>query len=312
MTTSSGYRYVFGPVPSRRLGRSLGVDLVPLKRCPFDCVYCQLGRTFETCLERSEFVPMADVLDEIRRKLAEGAAPDYITMSGSGEPTLYARLGQLIRAVKAECDVPVAVLTNGALFGDPEVREAVAGADLVVPSLDAAGEAQFQRINRPHRDLTLTGLIDGLMRFRAEFDGAIWLEVFLLDDASDEEIDALAATAQRIDPDRIQLNTVARPPAEKWARALEQERMQAICARFGPKAEIIASYAARGADSQGGTTEEDVLATLRRRPCSAADIAAGLNIHPIEAGKILSHLEEGGAVRQEERGETVYYVAVDA
>lgn len=310
MTNSETFNYVFGPVPSRRLGRSLGVDLVPYKYCPLDCVYCQVGATTVKTLERQEFVPLDAVLAEIHRKLASGAAPDYITLSGSGEPTLYGRLGELIGGIKAMTSVPVAVLTNGTLLWNPEVRRELIGADLVVPSLDAADKSLFQRVNRPHPDLDLDRVIEGLIAFRAEFTHQLWLEVFLLADATDEEVERIAQCARRIQPDRVQLNTVARPPTEPSALPMSAERLTRLAALFGPNAEVIADFSATHDSPEFTATREDVLAMLKRRPCSLDDVAQGLNIHRNEASKHLGHLVESGAIRPETRGATTYYVVV--
>jgi len=163
MTTSSK-NYVFGPVPSRRIGRSLGVDLVPFKTCTYDCIYCQLGSTTNRTLERREWVPMDAVLEELKSKLV--CCPDYITLSGSGEPTLYSRLGELIEHIQAMSGVPVAVLTNGSLLWQKEVREEVSLADLVLPSLDADNDDNFQFINRPHPGITFDQMVEGLVAYR--------------------------------------------------------------------------------------------------------------------------------------------------
>ncbi len=171
-------RHVFGPVPSRRLGRSLGVDLVPFKTCSYDCIYCQVGRTTNQTIERKEWVPMDAVLDELKVKLA--CRPDYVTLSGSGEPTLHSRLGETIEHIQAMSDVPVAVLTNGSLLWQKEVREELALADAVLPSLDAGNGLKFAFINRPHPCLTFERMVEGLIAFRDEFPGQYWLEVFLL------------------------------------------------------------------------------------------------------------------------------------
>ena len=174
------YRYVFGPVASRRLGRSLGVDLVPFKVCPLDCIYCQLGATVDLTTRRAAYVPVDEVLDELRRRLGEGVAADHVTLSGSGEPTLHSELATIVAEIKRMTTIPLAVLTNGMLLGEAEVRRALLPADVVIPNLDAGDEATFQRINRPATGLTLAGLVDGLIAFRREFRGRLLLEVFLV------------------------------------------------------------------------------------------------------------------------------------
>jgi wyosine [tRNA(Phe)-imidazoG37] synthetase (radical SAM superfamily) len=168
-------KYLYGPVPSRRLGRSLGVDIVPFKLCTLDCVYCQLGKTTKKTLQRGDFLPVEAVLAELKSRLADGLEADFITIGGSGEPTLHSRLGALIDGIKKLTSIPVAVLTNGTLLYKKDVRADCAKADVVLPSLDAADEQTFRRINRPRSGLTVEQLISGLCAFRSEFTGQIWL-----------------------------------------------------------------------------------------------------------------------------------------
>jgi len=175
--TSRDSKYVYGPVASRRLGRSLGVDLVPFKTCTYDCVYCQLGRTTHRTIQRGEYVPVDAVLAGLKAKLALGPKPDYISLAGSGEPTLHARIGDLIAGIKLMTRIPIAVLTNGSLLWVPEVQDALMEADLVLPSLDAGDEPMFQRVNRPHPEILFEGMVDGLAAFTARFRKLVWLEV---------------------------------------------------------------------------------------------------------------------------------------
>ena len=164
--------YIFGPVPSRRLGRSLGVDLVPFKTCTYDCIYCQLGRTTNKTMQRKEWVSIDIVIEQLKAKLS--SKPDYITLSGSGEPTLYSRLEELIIKIKDITDIPVAVLTNGSLLWLPEVRNALKSADMVVPSLDAGSSQLFQYVNRPHADIRFSKMLQGLGDFRKYYSGQYW------------------------------------------------------------------------------------------------------------------------------------------
>lgn len=309
MPSGNAYRYVFGPVPSRRLGLSLGVDLVPFKHCPFDCVYCQLGATTDKTVERREFVPFDAVVDEVTRKVVDGVRPDYVTLSGSGEPTLYSRLGELITALKTATPVPVALITNASLFGDPAVRAEAALADLVVPSLDAGGPAWFQSINRPHPDLSYEAMVEGLVAFRETYTGPLWLEVFVLADTPGAELEAMAGHAARIRPDRIQINTVVRPPTEATAQPAPKERLEAFAQRLGPHAEVIADFSRAAAQQRAGIDSGEILAMIRRRPCSLNDIAESQAIHANEAVKHLEELLKDGRIRAERRGETTYYVA---
>lgn len=301
---------VFGPVPSRRLGRSLGVDLVPFKTCTFDCIYCQLGPTPRPTLERRVFVPVATVLADVRAALA--SEPDVVTLSGSGEPTLHAEVGEVIAGLKAMTERPVVVLTNGSLLGDPAVRAALREADIVCPSLDAHDEASFRRVNRPHPGLDFARLLEGLRAFRREFAGKLWLEVMLLAGltATEEAAGRLAESARSVELDRIQLNTATRPPADPAARPADRETLERLAPRFGPKAEVIAARGPSTETPAHAARCEDVLAMLRRRPCTINDVASGLSIHRNEAVKYVDALLSEGRLRAERTGGEVYYRAV--
>jgi len=267
---------IFGPVPSRRLGRSLGVDLVPFKTCTYDCIYCQLGRTTCKTIERKEWVPLDRVLEELAEKLS--SKPDYITLSGSGEPTLFSRVDELIDRIKAITEVPVAVLTNGSLLWQEDVRHQLMNADLVVPSLDAGDEAMFRLVNRPHHEISFEQMLDGLIAFRREFRGEYWLEVFVVGayTAIGGELAKAAKCVDRIKPDRIQLNTVTRPPAEKYALGVSPGRLAELASTFRLPAEVIADFRGVHRQAEFVAGRKEILDMLRRRPCSIDDIADGL------------------------------------
>jgi len=305
-------KYVFGPVPSRRLGLSLGVDLVALKTCTYDCVYCQIGRTSNRTVERRVYNPVEEVLRDIRTALERGPTPDYVTLSGSGEPTLHSGFGEVIRGVKGFSDVPVALLTNGSLFFDAQVREAALQADLVLPSLDAGDEATFQRVNRPHSALTLAQVVEGLVDFRREFAGAIWLEVFLVAGMTDtpEAVAKMKRLADRIKPDKIQLNTAVRPTAERYVCGVGKDRLEELAGIFEPPGEVIASFPRHEVRSRFVADRQKVLALLRRRPCTVEDVAYGLEVHLNEAIKHLTDLAEAGLIERERRAAGEYFKAV--
>lgn len=312
--TAAGDRYVYGPVPSRRLGRSLGVDLVPFKTCPYDCIYCQLGRTTNKTIDLAEYTPLDEVLAEVAGKLESGPRPGYIGLAGSGEPTLHSRLGELISELKRMTDVPVAVLTNGALLWMPEVRANLADADLILPSLDAGDADTYRRANRPHVEVTFERMVDGLITFRRGFRGAVWLEVLLLGRITDRphSVENIAAIARQIAPDRVQLNTVARPPAEDTALAVPYETLEELRELFSGVCEIVADVPA-GSSDQGSSQRgpaEGVLALLARRPSTVEGIAMGLGMHPNEVVKQLDALRLSGAVQCSRRGDLVFYEAV--
>jgi wyosine [tRNA(Phe)-imidazoG37] synthetase (radical SAM superfamily) len=303
-------RYIYGPVPSRRLGRSLGVDLVPYKVCTYDCIYCQLGRTTNKTTERKEWVPMKEVVAQLKDKLS--SKPDYITLSGSGEPTLHAQIEQLIHEIKSVTDIPVAVITNGSLLWLPEVQRSLLDADLVVPSLDAGSEDIFKHVNRPHPQIRFHQMLKGLQGFRRLFHGQYWLEVFLLSGVTTVEahVKALRDCIKTICPDKVQVNTVVRPPAENYAVPVPHDQMEEIAAQLYPGAESILPCVHAG-DTDGSSVGcGDVLDLLRRRPCSMADIATGLRLHPHEAAKCVGRLVSEQKVRAKEQQGTLYYEAI--
>ncbi len=299
--------HIFGPVPSRRLGRSLGVDLVPFKTCTYDCIYCQLGPTTNKTTERREWVPLDDVLAELPEHL--GSKPDYITLSGSGEPTLYSRMGELIAGIRSMTRVPVAVLTNGSLLWREEVRRQLMDAHLVVPSLDAGHERMFQAVNRPDESISFDRMLEGLIALRREYRGEYWLEVFLLagHTAADEEVAKLAECVRRIKPDRVQLNTATRPTTESYAVMVDRERMADLALQFEPAAEVIADYRGVHAQSDFKAGRESILEMIRRRPCSIEDIADGLGMHRNEVIKYIEELDAEKLLEKRSSGGRLYY-----
>ena len=302
-------RHIFGPVPSRRLGLSLGVDLVPFKICSYDCLYCQLGRTTSQTIERAEYVPTEPVLQQVESHLARGPSPDYITLSGSGEPTLHSRIGEVITRLKTITDIPVAVLTNGSLLWQPEVQQALYPADLVIPSLDAGSAKMFESVNRPHERIPFKQMVGGLVSFRSAFPGQIWLEVLLLKGFTDraDEVRRIKRYTDRIRPDRIQVNTAIRPPAEGYVIPVPEKRLEELCALLGDNAEVIADYDHVHQNPAYEAKAEEVLVLVQRRPCTLADIAEGLSIHPNEASKYIRQLLSEEQVKPELRQGRVYY-----
>ncbi|MBE0536171.1 MAG: radical SAM protein [Phycisphaerae bacterium] len=309
MSTES--KYLFGPVPSRRLGLSLGVDVVPLKTCTQNCIYCQLGRHGVQTLERKSYVAAQAVLAELKQRIAEGLRADYITFSGSGEPTLNRDIGAMIDGIRAMTDMKVAIITNGTLLGDPEVRADCCKADVVLPSLDAADPETFEKINRPHEAIRFDAFIEGLCRFREQYAGPIWLEVFLLEgvNTADDEIARMRELIARIRPDKVQLNTAVRPTAERNLAALDEARLQAIAGKLNFNAEVIADFARPPESQEMPEASRQILEMLRRRPCSLEDVCRGLGVGGIVAIKNINSLIAAGRVRtQVQDGKTFYIV----
>jgi wyosine [tRNA(Phe)-imidazoG37] synthetase (radical SAM superfamily) len=271
---ASSYKYLFGPVPSRRLGRSLGIDVTPFKTCSFDCVFCQCGCTTKLISERAEFVLFEEVCAELSQWLKEDGAADVITFAGSGEPTLYSRLGELIDFIKERTGIPVMVLSNGTQLHRIAVRDELMRADRVKISLSAWDDDSFRKINRPAAGLSFAQLLAGEREFRREYSGELWLEVFLMEgvNATPGQVEKIAGFAREIRPDRIHLNTAVRPPAEADALPVSKEKLASFCDLFSPRAEVIASFSAE-AGSAPDLNVENVVHLIRRHPATAAQLA---------------------------------------
>lgn len=302
---------VFGPVPSRRLGQSLGIDPVPFKTCNWNCVYCQLGRTAPFTLERREYVPRAEILEQVQEVL-ESHAPgeiDWITFVGSGETCLHSELGWLINAVKQETEIPVAVITNGSLLHLPEVRRELLAADAVLPSLDAASERLYRKINRPHRSLTLEMLVGGLKAFRAEYHGQLWVEVMLIKGLNDgvPELNALSAVLEQIQADEVHLLLPTRPPAEPWVEPPDEVELQRARFILGKRVRLKVPETERsGIAETSGTFDlsgecniiEALVSILTRHPMSESDLLATLEKWlPGQAQQTLDKLCAAGQVQ---------------
>ncbi|MBN1423208.1 radical SAM protein [Candidatus Fermentibacteria bacterium] len=308
----SNYRYLFGPVPSRRFGLSLGIDLVPFKTCSYDCVFCQLGRTTHKTLTRAEYVPTVEVLDELTQWLQAGGTADYMTLSGSGEPTLHSGFGEVIRHVRATTSTPVAVLTNGSLLWDPAVREAAASAHVVKVSLSAWDEASWAQINRPDTVGSFDRMIEGQRRFRQEFGGELWVEVFIVwgMNSIPADVEKIAALVKSLQPEKVHLNTAVRPCAEEFVKPLSRDRMTALAGLFAPPAEVIGDFSASHS-ADVAANAETILAMLTRRPCTADQIGHVFEMHKNEVAKYLGELLRTRSIRAERRGLEVFYVATE-
>jgi len=302
--------YVFGPVPSRRLGLSLGIDLIPPKTCTYDCLYCQVGRTTTQTIEPKEYAPLREVISEIERKLGKNR-PNAVTLAGSGEPTLHSGLDQVIAFIKEMTGTPIVLLTNGSLFWMEAVRQRAKMADVIMPTLSSVIEDTFKTIHRPHPNLELRMVIDGLSKLRQIYKGQLHLEVVLLAgiNDTDREVEGLKAVIDRICPDKIQLNTVVRPPSDSRAISLDRKRLEEIKVFFGEKAEIIAEAPVladrRGEDFVLG----DLLEMVSRRPLTSMDIAKSLNLSIEEVESLVKGLLIKGYIRQQEHSGDIYYLS---
>jgi len=316
-------KYLYGPVPSRRLGLSCGIDIAPLKVCTLDCIYCQLGKTALTTIERKDYIPVEPVLAELKGALAEGMEADYITIAGSGEPTLNSQLGELIDGIKKLTNIPIAILTNGTLLSRADVRADCSKADVVMPSLDAGDEHTFKRINRPNSVISIEKLISGLCTFRKEYSGQIWLEVFFVEGINTgiEQIAGIKEAIELINPDKVHLNTAVRPTADPDIARLSAEKLQEIADRIGPKCEVVADFSPASSGILNESKSEDILESdsvlnrkaeallsmLKRRPCSLNDICSVLGINHNEAIKHISALQHKGIIQSEDKEGIIFF-----
>ena len=303
------YRYLFGPVPSRRLGISLGLDLVPIKTCTLNCVYCESGRTTHLSLERKEYVPYEALKEELTHYFSHNPRPDYVTFSGSGEPTLNSRIGDVVDLIKTQApDIPIAVLTNGTLLFQKQTCDDIKDATVVIPSLDAATEKVFKKINQPHPQLKIETLIKGLIQFREDYTGQIWLEGFIVPGLNDteKELTALKRAIKKIEPDRIQLNTLDRPGTVPTIQAATWQELERVLDFWNfPNAEIIANTQERKELLSYRTdVESAILGTIERRPCTLKDLSQFLGLHTNELNKYLDVLEADKKIKavKQERG----------
>ncbi len=292
---------------------SLGVDLVPRKVCSLDCVYCEVGKTSKLTTERMEYVPYLTITKELRHFFENNPEPDYITFSGSGEPTLNSRLGDVmsfIRQLKPE--IPIAVLTNGTLLWDSKVREELMGADMVLPSLDAATARTFGNINRPAVDLDIERYIRGLIDFSSEYRGIIKLEIFILPGYNDhrEELDELKKAIIRIAPDTVQLNTLDRPGTVSDLKPASAEELEKIVDYWGlPGVEIIAAAPVRKEQqTYRRDAEEAIMGMISRRPCTLDDLSDTLGMHVSEVNKYLDVLESENRISSVRQERGIFYV----
>jgi wyosine [tRNA(Phe)-imidazoG37] synthetase (radical SAM superfamily) len=299
-------------VPSRRLGISLGVDLVPLKTCTLNCIYCECGRTTHLTVTRKSYVPLSEVKEELSHFFANNPRPDYITFSGSGEPTLNSNIADVLQFIRNHIhDIPVAVLTNGTLFATKQVREDIRDAAVVIPSLDAATDEMFRKINRPYSKLKIDAIIDGLIRFRKEYNGQIWLEIFIVPGMNDtkHELTALKQAIEKIGPDQVQLNTLDRPGPVLTVRAATQQELEKVIQFWRlDNVTIITDVSRRKVVLAYRTdTESAILGTIARRPCTLKDLSEILGLQINEVNKYLDVLEADGKIKMVKQKRGFFY-----
>jgi wyosine [tRNA(Phe)-imidazoG37] synthetase (radical SAM superfamily) len=302
-------KYVYGPVPSRRLGFSLGIDLVPFKYCSYDCIYCQLGKTTKKTIERKEYAPTEKILEEVNIALTMSRRIDYLTFSGSGEPTLHSKIGYMINQLKKITTTPLAVLTNGSLLFRPDVQRDLISADVVLPTLCAVSEKIFNKINRNHPLLSIGTIIRGMIDFRRQYHGKIWLEIMLAKGINDSESEVrkIMEVAGKIAPDKIHLNTVVRPPSEQYAAPLSYRELKKIKQSFGGTCEIIAEFKRKKQTLYSPTKENDILNLIKRRPVTLDDIFHVTGLHKNELLKYLAKLKNEQKIKLTQHKARKYY-----
>ncbi len=309
--------YVFGPVPSRRLGQSLGIDTIPLKTCNWNCVYCQLGRTMPLTNERREYVPVEDILleaEQVLRSRVNGEI-DWVTFVGSGEPTLHSKIGELIQSVKNMTSLPVAVITNGSLFYMPEVRAELSIANAILPTLDAGTSDLYRKINRPHPQITFERLVDGMIAMRYEYRGKLWVEVMLVRGVNDTKValEDIAKILLRVKPDAIHINLPTRPPAEPWVQLPDEEGLMRAMSILGSIAEVV--HPAEGSFDLSGYENlvDAVMSIITRHPMRQDELERTLSRWlPNQVKEALETLEASGRAQIVERYGTRFWTAEPA
>lgn len=293
------YKYLFGPVPSRRLGSSLGVDLVIHKTCSMDCVYCECGATTNLTIERAEYVPTCDVIKELDDYLSTKPQLNYITFSGAGEPTLHSGLGEIVMFLKDKFPIyKVCLLTNSSLINNDQLRKEILDIDLIIPSLDAVTADAFRSINKPADTIEIADIVSGLCKFRNESPATMWLEVFVIPDLNDDidSILALKKAVEKIDPDKIQINTIDRPGTKNWVTTPSEEKVAAFMDALKEYApvEVVSKFKYKNIPLKSDVSEEilmrKIIEMIKRRPCTAEDMTFSLSVNLEDITIILNRL----------------------
>ncbi|MDA8162364.1 MAG: radical SAM protein [Desulfobacteraceae bacterium] len=307
-------KYCFGPVPSRRLGLSLGVDILPLKTCNLNCIYCELGPGAKYTCERGDYAPVELIKRDLESAVSGAGEFDTLTFTASGEPTLHLRLGEMLSFAKTLTDRPLAVLTNATLLSDPAVREELAQADILLPSLDSVIPGRFRKINRPAPCVRIEGVIDGLIKLKKETGAVMWLEVLFVRGVNDldEDVVALKEAIAAIRPDKVQINTVSRPPAERWPAPVSEERLYEIRRKLGCTAEVIADFKRPPLpENTGAATEAGIVNILIRRPLTFEDILIFTGMDAGMLKETLEGMERSGTIKCKVFDDRPFYFPCD-
>ncbi|MBI9030567.1 radical SAM protein [bacterium] len=316
------YKHLFGPVISRRLGISLGVDVVPYKYCSMNCVYCEVGQTTHLINEPEELVDLPDVIKELNEYIEKNPKLDYITFSGAGEPLLYSKIGDLINYIKAKYpQYKLALITNSSHIHRADIREELLKLDMIMPSLDAVDQDIFEAINRPHEDISIKDIIKNLIEFNQHFPGEMWLEIFFVPGINDsqDELTRMREVIKEITPERVQLNSLDRPGTEPWVVQEDKEKLEEIKSFFQADlsdnilVEIIKKVDKKLYDENPGSleVEEKIISTIRRRPCTAQDMSQMLNVHINAINKVLHKLIEEKKIEGAHQERGIFYKLIN-
>lgn len=310
-------KYVFGPVPSRRLGRSLGIDPIPMKTCNWNCVYCQLGRSTPVVNERKDYFPPGDIIADVRDALERHGEDgiDWITFVGSGEPLLHKSIGVILREVKSMTRVPVALLTNGSFLHLPEVRNEVRVADAVMPSIDAGTSEMFKRVNRPHPGIAHKTYIEGLVAFGKEYEGKLWPEVMLVRGVNDtgDALRDIGDVLKRIGAGEVHISLPTRPPAEKTVEPPDDEGLLRAVAILGQAARVVRPAEVEVDLSGFETVVDAIVAIVNRHPMRIDEIEDALaHWAPGEVQEALAELKTSGRTRMIERHGVVFLTSAES
>ncbi len=305
------YKYVYGPVPSRRLGKSLGVNPIPSKTCNYSCIYCQLGRTDHMTNERQDYFPPEEIIREVELAVSGKEEIDYITLVGEGEPTLCKSIGKIIKSIKGFTEIPVAVITNGALLSQEDVRSELLNADVVMPSLDASDQQTFQKINRPIGKMQISEIIEGMIEFRKAFKGQLWIEIMLVKGVNDssEHLLKLNYTLKEISPDRTYINVPIRPPAEPWVEPPDIETIANAHAIIGEAVSIAYQEEGTFKLQTDLPPVKAILEIIKRHPMRKEQIQQTVKAYfDVELKSFFKELENTkGVIKKVFKGNTFYY-----
>jgi len=305
------FKYLFGPIPSRRIGISLGVNVIPSKVCSFDCLYCESGRTTIKTMERKEFFPVKEIITDLKNYLSDNPQLDYITFSGAGEPSLYSKIGEISDFLKKEFpQYKICLITNSSMFINENFRQEIKNIDLIIPSIDAPSQEIFEKINRPVKDLKIETIIHSLAEFSKTFKGKLWIEIFIIDGLNDSEeiLNQFKQVLESIKYEKIQINSLDRPGADKNVKKAKREVLLKVQQVLGEKSEIVSRIEIPIEKRKEIKNKEDlILKTIKIRPMTEKDIFTMTGLNPFEIGKMLEEMVDRKILKKETIDNNVFF-----